>query len=150
MYMSAVWRIALDEHTLHIPHAALHSSLVADTWFAWQSMPKEIRKWDSKEFATYIDPWYDFCRLHSCRPRCLEIRPSTMMRLNKIQLHPMPTTLLRSTVNCCEIAFKLSLRLPYFLDLKSLLAFFPFVFLGGGSINVHTVSHAFKEKWKSL
>jgi hypothetical protein len=25
--------------TLQIPHAALHSSLVADTWFAWQSMP---------------------------------------------------------------------------------------------------------------
>jgi hypothetical protein len=25
--------------TLHIPHAALHSSLVAITWLAWQSMP---------------------------------------------------------------------------------------------------------------
>jgi hypothetical protein len=25
--------------TLHIPQAALHSSLVAITWLAWQSMP---------------------------------------------------------------------------------------------------------------
>lgn len=25
--------------TLHIPHAALHSSDVAETWLAWQSMP---------------------------------------------------------------------------------------------------------------
>lgn len=29
-----------DRLTLQIPHAALHSSVDADTWFAWQSMPK--------------------------------------------------------------------------------------------------------------
>ena len=58
----------------------------------------------------------------------------------------MPITLLRSTVDCCELEFEISLIFPYFLDLKSLLAFFPFVFLGGGSINVHIVSHAFEEK----
>lgn len=29
-----------DKLTLQIPHAALHSSVDADTWFAWQSIPK--------------------------------------------------------------------------------------------------------------
>ena len=28
--------------TLQMPHAALHSSLVAETWFAWQSMPASM------------------------------------------------------------------------------------------------------------
>ena len=30
--------------TLQMPHAALHSSLVAETWFAWQSMPGAHRR----------------------------------------------------------------------------------------------------------
>lgn len=36
--------------TLQIPHAALHSSLVAETWLAWQSIPeiaKKSRRWYS-------------------------------------------------------------------------------------------------------
>ena len=32
-------RLRHEIRTLQIPHAALHSSLVADTWFAWQSIP---------------------------------------------------------------------------------------------------------------
>jgi hypothetical protein len=31
-------------HTLQIPHAALHSSEVAETWLAWQSMPEMNEK----------------------------------------------------------------------------------------------------------
>ena len=28
---------------LHTPHATVHSSLVADAWFAWHSIPKKNR-----------------------------------------------------------------------------------------------------------
>lgn len=32
-------RTQSTRRTLQMPHAAVHSSLVAETWFAWQSMP---------------------------------------------------------------------------------------------------------------
>jgi hypothetical protein len=32
----SVWGVP----TLQIPHATVHSSLVADAWFAWHSMPE--------------------------------------------------------------------------------------------------------------
>lgn len=47
--------------TLQMPHAALHSSLVAETWFAWQSMPASViasarRSGRQKNRDTHKDP----------------------------------------------------------------------------------------------
>lgn len=47
--------------TLQIPQAALHSSLVAETWFAWQSIPKDgdqIRPLNRKYSAHKSMIWF--------------------------------------------------------------------------------------------
>lgn len=59
------WTIALEngqlpkcKPTLQIPHAALHSSLVAETWFAWQSMPLwQWSRWIEHRLSFYSSRW---------------------------------------------------------------------------------------------
>ena len=66
-------------HTLQIPHAALQSSLVAETWLAWHSMPLSLA-WVrfNLKFAvwSYKDPWCGSCRWRSCLRRYLNARAS--------------------------------------------------------------------------
>ena len=38
--------------TLQIPQAALHSSLVADTWLAWQSMPADMHSANDRDVSS--------------------------------------------------------------------------------------------------
>jgi hypothetical protein len=59
------WKIALKDRqlpkckpTLQIPHAALHSSLVAETWLAWQSMPLwQWWKWIEHRLSCHSLKW---------------------------------------------------------------------------------------------
>lgn len=37
--MGVTFNARVNELTLQTPHATVHSSLVADAWFAWHSIP---------------------------------------------------------------------------------------------------------------
>lgn len=91
--------------TLHIPHAALHSSLVAITWLAWQSMPVVEYVSISPAFGlreregAYTDPWCGFYRWHSCRQRCLRsLRISARPLQWTKRPHPTPKGKQHSTI----------------------------------------------------
>lgn len=47
----AGFKAARTHRTLQIPQATVHSSLVAEAWFAWHSMPKELRVSERRTFC---------------------------------------------------------------------------------------------------
>lgn len=102
-------RLLKCKPTLQIPHAALHSSLVAETWLAWQSMPLWEMNRPSVELPlvemgrdkwAHKDPWYDSCRWRSYRRRCLWTTRWLARGPRNVateRIYPMPKEIRRST-----------------------------------------------------
>ena len=83
--------------TLHIPHAALHSSLVAITWLAWQSMP--VVKNMSAPHRVFLREWRSIHRSMIWFLQMAQL--STTMSSNQGELVCSPFTINKRNLTPC-------------------------------------------------
>ena len=140
--------------TLQIPHAALHSSLLAETWLAWQSMPnasKHEHKSQQKRHKYNAQRSMIWFLQMAQLSTTISAEPSAAARCTQTCItNPKPREIQHSTKKVTSVRRRRSQYQTRLLDFKALLSSFlafSLLFLHWRShINIH-VGHFVRGKY---